>query len=62
MKLSNIALVMSALGAFGAPSYHDIKDRGYGNGFNFSGRYPQKENKLSQKAKRKRTRQKGGRK
>lgn len=48
--------------AFGAPSYSEIMQARQVWGCGFGGDYPKKQNKLSQKGKRKRARQKGGKK
>lgn len=59
MRLSSMGLLFSALGAsFGAVSCTEYMNENNSMDFCFNGKHPKKQNKLSQKAKRKRARQK----
>ena len=59
--MKSMGMLSAMMCVFGAPSYSDIMQR-QGWDYSFSGSYPKKQNKLSQKGKRKRNRQKGGKK
>ena len=56
-----MGMLSAMMCVFGAPSYSEIMQR-HDWDYSFSGRHPKKQNKLSQKGKRKRNRQKGGKK
>ena len=60
--MKSMGMLIVIMCAFGAPSYSDIAKDGSCWDFSFSGHHPKKQNKLSQKGKRKRSRQKGGKK
>lgn len=60
--MKSMGLITAVLSAFGAPSYSEIRQYNHPLGLNFSGRYAKKQNKLSQKGKRKRNRQRGSKK
>ena len=60
--MKSMGMLTAIMCAFGASSYSHIAKDGSCWGFGFSGRHPKKQNKLSQKGKRKRNRQKGGKK
>ena len=58
MKLS-MGMLLAAMSLHGSKDFSQINQYGF---LSFSGNYPKKQNKLSQSAKRKRARQKGGKK
>lgn len=60
--MRSMGMLSAMMCAFGAPSYSEIMQIRQGWHCSFSGRYPKKQNKLSQKGKRKRVRQRGGKK
>lgn len=58
MKLS-MGMLLASMSILGAKDFSKISKY---SGISFTGNYPKKQNKLSQSAKRKRARQKGGKK
>lgn len=60
--MRSMGMLSAMMCAFVTPSYSEIVQIRQGWDCSFSGRYPKKQNKLSQKGKRKRDRQKGRKK
>ena len=58
-EMRSMGMLTAMMCVFGAPSYSEIMRVKQGWDCSFSGKYPKKQNKLSQKGKRKRARQKG---
>ena len=62
MKIKSMGIVAAMIGAFGSPSYSHLNTINCAMSMGFGGSHHKKQNKLSQSAKRKRARQKGGKK
>lgn len=62
MKVKSMVIVSAMIGAFGMPDHRELQTINCAMNIGFSGNHTKKQNRLSQAAKCKRVRQKGGKK